>query len=159
MAARLWPIKWTILWAAACKARPVALRVGGRTRVNVTASAAGLLTMLGSPTYSVTKHGAVAFAEWLSATYGHRGVVVQAICPQGVDTRMLHEAGPAQEVLGRETVLSPEDVAAALVDGLRDDTRFFVLPHPEVLEMYRHKGADYDRWLAGMRRYQRTLNG
>lgn len=130
----------------------------GRGRFVVTASAAGLLTMLGSPTYSVTKHGAVAFAEWLSATYGHRGVVVQAICPQGVDTRMLHEAGPAQEVLGRETVLTPEDVAAALVDGLHDDTRFFVLPHPEVGDYYALRATQPDRWLAGMRKLQRRLD-
>ncbi|MBI4940958.1 MAG: SDR family oxidoreductase [Actinobacteria bacterium] len=130
----------------------------GRGRFVVTASAAGLLTMLGSPTYSVTKHGAVAFAEWLSATYGHRGVVVQAICPQGVDTRMLHEAGPAQEVLGRETVLTPEDVAAALVDGLHDDTRFLVLPHPEVGDYYALRATQPDRWLAGMRKLQRRLD-
>lgn len=130
----------------------------GRGRFVVTASAAGLLTMLGSPTYSVTKHGAVAFAEWLSATYGHRGVVVQAICPQGVRTRMLADAGPAQEVLGRETVLEPGDVAAALVDGLRDDDRFFVLPHPEVGDYYALRATQPDRWLHGMRKLQRRLD-
>ncbi len=130
----------------------------GRGRFVVTASAAGLLTMLGSPTYSVTKHGAVAFAEWLSATYGHRGVVVQALCPQGVRTRMLAEAGPAQEVLGRETVLAPDDVAAVLVDGLRDDERFLLLPHPEVGDYYALRATRPERWLAGMRKLQARLD-
>lgn len=129
----------------------------GHGRFVVTASAAGLLTMLGSPTYSVSKHGAVAFAEWLSATYGHRGVVVQAICPQGVRTRMLAEAGPAQEVLGRETVLEAQDVARALVEGLAHD-RFYVLPHPEVAGYYALRAQDPDRWLAGMRKLQDRLD-
>lgn len=129
----------------------------GHGRFVVTASAAGLLTMLGSPTYAVSKHAAVAFAEWLSATYGHRGVVVQAICPQGVRTRMLAEAGPAQEVLGHETVLEPDDVARALVEGLGHE-RFLLLPHPEVADYYRARATDPDRWLAGMRKLQRRLD-
>jgi NAD(P)-dependent dehydrogenase (short-subunit alcohol dehydrogenase family) len=129
----------------------------GSGRFVVTASAAGLLTMLGSAPYAVTKHAAVAFAEWLSATYGHRGVVVQAICPQGVRTRMLAEAGPAREVLGRERVLEPADVARALVDGLRDD-RFLILPHPEVADYYALRATRPDRWLAGMRKLQRRLD-
>ena len=103
----------------------------GGGRFVVTASAAGLLTMLGSPSYSVSKHAAVAFAEWLSATYRHRGVVVQAICPQGVRTRMYEEAGPLQEILSRDSALTPEDVAQSVWEALQDD-RFLVLPHPEV---------------------------
>jgi len=129
----------------------------GSGRFVVTASAAGLLTMLGSAPYAVTKHAAVAFAEWLSATYGHRGVIVQAICPQGVRTRMLAEAGPAREVLGRETVLEPEDVARALVEGLHHE-RFLVLPHPEVAGYYALRATQPDRWLAGMRKLQRRLD-
>jgi NAD(P)-dependent dehydrogenase (short-subunit alcohol dehydrogenase family) len=129
----------------------------GRGRFVVTASAAGLLTMLGSPTYAVTKHAAVAFAEWLSASYGHRGITVQAICPQGVRTGMLARAGAAQQVLGRETVLEPDDVARALLDGLRDD-RFLILPHPEVAGYYALRATEPDRWLAGMRRLQRRLD-
>jgi NAD(P)-dependent dehydrogenase (short-subunit alcohol dehydrogenase family) len=86
----------------------------GRGRFVATASAAGLLTMLGSPAYAVTKHGAVAFAEWLSATYRHRGVVVQAICPQGVRTRMLEDAGPLQQLLSHDVALEPEDIAEAM---------------------------------------------
>jgi NAD(P)-dependent dehydrogenase (short-subunit alcohol dehydrogenase family) len=135
---------------------PTWLETGGG-RFVVTASAAGLLTMLGSPTYSVTKHAAIGFAEWLSATYGHRGVVVQAICPQGVRTRMLEEAGPLQELLSHDSALEPEDVAEAAWHGLQDD-RFLILPHPEVAQYYALRATDTDRWLAGMRKLQRRLD-
>jgi NAD(P)-dependent dehydrogenase (short-subunit alcohol dehydrogenase family) len=135
---------------------PTWLETGGG-RFVVTASAAGLLTMLGSAPYSVTKHAAVGFAEWLSATYGHRGVVVQAICPQGVRTRMLEEAGPLQELLSHDTALEPEDVAEAVWQGLQDD-RFLILPHPEVAQYYALRATDTDRWLAGMRKLQRRLD-
>ncbi|WP_235950637.1 SDR family NAD(P)-dependent oxidoreductase [Phycicoccus flavus] len=128
----------------------------GSGRYVVTASAAGLLTMLGSPVYSVTKHGAVAFAEWLSATYRHRGVVVQAICPQGVRTRMLEDAGGLADLLGRDDVRTPEEVADLAVDALATD-RFLVLPHPEVAGYYGGRAADPDRWLAGMNRLQGRL--
>lgn len=128
----------------------------GAGRFVVTASAAGLLTLLGSPTYSVTKHGAVAFAEWLSATYRHRGVVVQAICPQGVKTAMLAGSGPLQELLSRDTALAPEDVAEAAWQALHDE-RFLVLPHPEVAGYYRTRAAETDRWLGGMNKLQRGL--
>ena len=100
---------------------------GRSGRFVVTASAAGLLTMLGSAPYSVSKHGAVAFAEWLRATYGHRGIVVQAICPQGVRTRMLDEAGPLKELLSRDRALEPEEVADVVWQALQGD-EFFVLP-------------------------------
>ncbi|MEH0843501.1 SDR family oxidoreductase [Micromonospora sp. CPCC 205711] len=128
----------------------------GSGRFVVTASAAGLLTMLGSPTYSVSKHACVAFAEWLSATYRHRGVVVQAICPQGVRTRMLDKAGPLQELLSHDAALTPEDVAEAMWQALHDD-RFLVLPHPQVASYYAHRAADTDRWLDGMNKLQRRL--
>jgi NAD(P)-dependent dehydrogenase (short-subunit alcohol dehydrogenase family) len=129
----------------------------GGGRFVVTASAAGLLTMIGSAPYSVTKHGSVAFAEWLSVTYGHRGVTVQAICPQGVRTQMLEDAGPLQELLSRDTALEPEQVADAFVAALADD-RFLVLPHPEVAGYYAARATDTDRWLAGMRRLQHRLD-
>ncbi len=103
----------------------------GGGRMVLTASAAGLLSMIGSAPYSVTKHAAVAFAEWLSITYGDRGVAVQAICPQGVATRMLDGSGPLQALLSRDAALAPEAVAEAWVASLADD-RFLVLPHPEV---------------------------
>ena len=136
---------------------PAWLETGGG-RFVVTASAAGLLTMLGSAPYSVSKHAAIGFAEWLSATYGHRGVVVQAICPQGVRTRMLEDAGPLQEVLSHDAVLEPEEVAEALWQGMQDD-RFLILPHPEVAQYYAHRATDTERWLAGMRRIQARLDG
>jgi NAD(P)-dependent dehydrogenase (short-subunit alcohol dehydrogenase family) len=130
---------------------------GGGGRFVVTASAAGLLTMLGSAPYSVTKHAAVAFAEWLSVTYGHRGVSVHAICPQGVRTRMLEESGPLKEILSRDRALEPEEVADALWDAM-DQDRFLVLPHPEVSGYYAHRAAHPEQWLAGMRRLQQRLD-
>jgi len=126
-------------------------------RFVVTASAAGLLTMLGSAPYSVSKHAAVAFAEWLSATYGHRGIVVQAICPQGVRTRMLDDAGPAGQALLAPEAIEPDDVADAFVASLVDD-RFLVLPHPQVADYYAARATQTDRWLAGMRNVQRGLD-
>ena len=135
---------------------PAWLETGGG-RFVVTASAAGLLTMLGSPTYSVTKHAAVAFAEWLSATYGDRGVTVQVICPQGVRTRMLEEAGPLQELLSHDTALTPADVAETVWQGLQDD-RFLILPHPEVADYYALRATDTDRWLSGMRKLRRKVD-
>lgn len=128
---------------------------GGGGRFVVTASAAGLLTMLGSPAYSVTKHGAVAFAEWLSATYRHRGVVVQAICPQGVKTRLYDEA-PAKELLDRDGTLEPADVADAVVESFADD-RFLILPHARVADYYAHRAARTDHWLHGMNKLQQGL--
>src|SRR5680860_1296155 len=141
---------------AAQRMVPTWLAAGGG-RFVVTASAAGLLTMLGSASYSVTKHGAVAFAEWLSATYGHRGVVVQAICPQGVRTAMLDNAGPLEELLSHDTALEPEEVAESVWQGLQDD-RFLILPHPEVRRYYERRATDTDRWLAGMRKLQNRLD-
>jgi NAD(P)-dependent dehydrogenase (short-subunit alcohol dehydrogenase family) len=130
-------------------------------RFVVTASAAGLLTMLGSAPYSVTKHAAVAFAEWLSATYGHRGITVQALCPQGVRTGMLEriaaESALLEQLLSHDTALEPEQVADAVWQALADD-RFLILPHPQVAEYYAERAADTDRWLAGMRRLQSRLD-
>jgi NAD(P)-dependent dehydrogenase (short-subunit alcohol dehydrogenase family) len=129
----------------------------GSGRFVVTASAAGLLTMLGAPAYSVSKHAAVAFAEWLSATYRHRGVVVQVICPQGVRTRMLLESGPTKDVLSHDGALEPEDVAEALWQAMQDD-RFLVLPHPEVAGYYAVRATETDRWLRGMNKLQQRLD-
>jgi NAD(P)-dependent dehydrogenase (short-subunit alcohol dehydrogenase family) len=130
----------------------------GRGRFVVTASAAGLLTMIGSAPYSVSKHAAVAFAEWLSITYGDRGVVVQAICPQAVATRMYERAGPLKEVLAHERVATPEEVADAAWEALHDG-RFLVLPHPEVAGYYALRATETDTWLAGMRRLQARVDG
>lgn len=128
----------------------------GEGRYVVTASAAGLLTMLGDLPYSVSKHATVAFAEWLSATYRHRGLVVQAICPQGVKTGMLSGSGPLAGLLSHDRALEPADVAEAAWQALADD-RFLVLPHPEVAGYYAGRAAGPDRWLAGMNKLQRRL--
>lgn len=128
----------------------------GAGRFVVTASAAGLLTMLGSATYSVSKHAAVAFAEWLAATYRHRGIAVHAICPQGVRTQMLEDSGPLRDLLVGDGACSPEEVAEALMTAIRDD-RFLVLPHARVADYYRSRAEDTDRWLAGMNGLQRGL--
>ena len=128
----------------------------GEGRFVVTASAAGLLTMLGDAPYSVTKHGAVAFAEWLSATYGSQGIDVHAICPLAVNTPMYENSGPLKPVLDRDPVLDPPAVAEALIDAMTDG-RFFVLPHPQVTDYYAFRAADPDRWLKGMRKIQGDL--
>jgi NAD(P)-dependent dehydrogenase (short-subunit alcohol dehydrogenase family) len=129
----------------------------GRGRFVVTASAAGLLTMLGSAPYSVSKHAAVAFAEWLSATYGHRGITVQVICPQGVKTRILDNAGPVRELLSHDIALEPEAVAETVWQALQDD-RFLILPHPQVQGYYEYRASNTDRWLAGMGKLQHRLD-
>lgn len=124
-----------------------------------TASAAGLLTQIGSAPYSVTKHAAVAFAEWLSITYGDRGICVSCLCPQGVRTNMLKESsekGPGAFLL--QNALEPEDVAEAVVRCMEEE-KFLVLPHPEVAEYFQRKASDYDRWLRGMRRLQAQIHG
>lgn len=115
----------------------------------MTASAAGLLTMLGAAPYSASKYAAVAFAEWLSLTYRDRGVVVQAICPQAVRTAMLHGLGELTEVAERDGTLTPEDVADEVWCALADD-RFLALPHSEVCRFYVHRATDADRWLKTM---------
>lgn len=128
----------------------------GSGRFVVTASAAGLLTSLGAAPYAVTKHGAIAFAEWLSATYRHRGIVVQAICPQGVQTDMLAATGPMRSILVSDGALTPDEVAEATWQAMQDD-RFLVLPHPQVADYYRTRADDTDRWLGGMNKLQRHL--
>ncbi|MFG3228518.1 SDR family NAD(P)-dependent oxidoreductase [Kitasatospora sp. NPDC048194] len=130
----------------------------GSGRFLATVSAAGLLTMLGSAPYAVTKHGALAFAEWLSATYRHRGITVHALCPQGVRTDMLASTGAVGEALLAPTALDPEDVAAEVMDALAHG-RFLILPHPEVAEYYRARATEPDRWIGGMNRLQRGLEG
>jgi len=117
-----------------------------------TASAAGLLTQIGSAPYSVTKHAALAFAEWLAITYGEQGLKVSVLAPQAVRTAMT--AGTDEGgVAGVDGMLEPDDVASKVVEGLADE-RFLILPHPQVLEYFQRKASDYERWLAGMRRLQ-----
>ena len=132
-----------------------------------TASAAGLLTQLGSATYAVTKHAAVGFAEWLNISYADQGVRVSCLCPMGVNTKLLYEGEQSGHPLGdlatravttAGEVLEPADVADSVLAAIEEE-RFLILPHAAVLDMYRQKATDYDRWLGGMRRYQRSLQG
>jgi NAD(P)-dependent dehydrogenase (short-subunit alcohol dehydrogenase family) len=124
-----------------------------------TASAAGLLTDLSAHAYSVTKHAAVAFAEWLSIAYGARGIRVSCLCPQGVRTPLLAQAAGLGGLPHLETgAIEPEAVAEAVVEGLASE-RFLILPHPEVQGFAERRAQDRDRWLAGMRRLRARLYG
>jgi NAD(P)-dependent dehydrogenase (short-subunit alcohol dehydrogenase family) len=128
-----------------------------------TASAAGLLTSPGDAPYAVTKHGAVAFAEWLSVTYGDRGIGVSVLCPLGVATPLLMDplaAGNAgaQAVAASGTIISAEQVADAVAEAIAAE-RFLILPHPEVGTFWAQKASDPDRWLAGVRRLISRQNG
>ncbi|AVV43525.1 SDR family NAD(P)-dependent oxidoreductase [Streptomyces sp. ID05-04B] len=125
----------------------------GRGRFVSTVSAAGLLTMIGAAPYSVTKHGAYAFAEWLSLTYRHRGIKVHAICPQGVRTDMLDATGSAGDLVLKPTAIEPRDVADALFKGIAED-RFLILPHPEVAGYHQLRAGDPERWLGNMNHLQ-----
>jgi NAD(P)-dependent dehydrogenase (short-subunit alcohol dehydrogenase family) len=155
--------QWAASWAVNVQAHVYAARAvlpsmlerGSGYLLN-TCSAAGLLTQPGDAPYAVTKHAAVAFAEWLALTYGDRGITVSALCPQGVRTPLLtggledhHLAGRAVAAAGK--ILEPEEVADAVVAGL-DAEKFLILPHPEVAEYVRRKATDPDRWLSGLRR-------
>lgn len=131
----------------------------GRGYFCSTASAAGLLSQIGSMPYSITKAAAVAFAETLQITYGDRGIRVSCLCPQGVNTDMLRQGdvpgvGTASSIVrAAGEVLEPEDVAAFTARAIRDEV-FLILPHPQVADFVQRKAADRDRWLAGMRKLQ-----
>jgi NAD(P)-dependent dehydrogenase (short-subunit alcohol dehydrogenase family) len=122
-----------------------------------TASAAGLLTEMGSAPYSVTKHAAVAFAEWLSIHYRDRGIGVSCLCPMGVETDMLLVDNPHVAYL-RLTSVTAEHVAESVIQGLASE-KFLILPHADVHDFFRHKADDYDRWLKGMRRLDKKITG
>ncbi|MDT0379281.1 SDR family oxidoreductase [Streptomyces sp. DSM 42041] len=128
----------------------------GHGRFVATVSAAGLLTMVGSAPYSVSKHAAYAFAEWLHLTYRHRGVHVHAVCPQGVRTDMLRGTGRAGDLVLAPNAIEPEAVADALLEAVAED-RFLVLPHPETAGQYALRATDPGRWLGGMNRLQQKL--
>jgi NAD(P)-dependent dehydrogenase (short-subunit alcohol dehydrogenase family) len=130
-------------------------RARGEGYFLATVSAAGLLTNLKAAQYSVTKHAALAFAEWLSVTYGDQGIRVSALCPQGVKTRLLDAADEFRALL-EPVALEPDVVAEAVVEGLADES-FLILPHPEVAKYFENKANDYDRWLGGMRKLQRSV--
>jgi NAD(P)-dependent dehydrogenase (short-subunit alcohol dehydrogenase family) len=148
----LWDKMWQVhgmahVWAARAVVPEMATR--GEGFFLVTASAAGLLNIAENAPYGVTKHAAVGFAEWLRIAYGRRGVRVACLCPQLVETDMVKngEGGSG----GGDGILSPEQVAEDVVRAMREE-KFLVLPHPEVLDYFRRKGQDYDRWLGGMQK-------
>ncbi|GAA1611701.1 SDR family oxidoreductase [Catellatospora bangladeshensis] len=158
-AANAWELAWRVNVLAHVHAAEALLPrwlAAGRGRLLVTASAAGLLTMLGNAPYAVTKHAAVSYAEWLRASYAHRGITVQALCPQGVRTPMLEASGPGGGVLLDPGAISAEEVAEAVVEALGGDS-FLVLPHGEVADFYQRRATDPDRWLRGMNRLQQDL--
>jgi len=146
---RIWEINVMAHVNAANALLPSMLERGKGYLLN-TCSAAGLLSQIGSAPYAVTKHAAVAFAEWLSITYGNRGVTVSVLCPQAVRTNMT--AGTENGgVAGVDGMIEPEELAEVTIAGLREEA-FLILPHEIVRTYYRRKGEDIDRWLAGMRR-------
>ncbi|WP_371550817.1 SDR family oxidoreductase [Streptomyces sp. NBC_00554] len=153
---KVWALAWDVNVMAHVRAAhellPAWLERGSGRFVS-TVSAAGLLTMIGAAPYAVTKHGAYAFAEWLSLTYRHRGLKVHAICPQGVRTDMLAATGSAGDLVLQPTAIEPEDVADALFAGIAED-RFLILPHPEVAGYYEARATDPDRWLTNMNHIQ-----
>ena len=118
-----------------------------------TASAAGLLTQIGSAPYSVTKAAALSLAEWLKITYGEKGIGVSCLCPQAVETAMTAQgAGTA----GVDGMISADECALDVIDAIKKD-RFLVTPHKEVLEYIQRKSSDYDRWISGMQRLQKKF--
>jgi NAD(P)-dependent dehydrogenase (short-subunit alcohol dehydrogenase family) len=156
---------WQAIWGVNVMAHVYAARAvipgmvaRGEGYILNTASAAGLLTNIGDAAYTVTKHAAVGFAEWLAITYGDDGIKVSCLCPQGVNTNMVRQAAAtsAGGVVIAEGLIEPEAVADAVIAGLAEE-RFLILPHPEVHEYVQRKAADPDRWLGGMRKLQRRI--
>ncbi|MFO1199610.1 MAG: SDR family oxidoreductase [Burkholderiaceae bacterium] len=155
-----WQLNWQVhVMAHLYAARAVlpGMRARGEGYLLSTASAAGLLTSLPSATYAVSKHAAVALAEWLSVKYGAQGIRVSVLCPQAVDTPMI--SGRAGSSAARaDGVMSVEDVADCVVAGIERE-EFLILPHPQVIEYFQRKAGGYDRWLGGMRKFAARLAG
>jgi NAD(P)-dependent dehydrogenase (short-subunit alcohol dehydrogenase family) len=152
---RIWDINvMAHVWAARHLV-PRMIARGGGYLLN-TASAAGLLSQIGSAPYAVTKHAAVGLAEWLAITHGDQGIKVSVLCPQAVRTAMT--AGNASGVASVDGMLEPEVVADACMRAIEAED-FLILPHPEVLEYMRRKAADYNRWIGGMKKLNRRFRG
>jgi NAD(P)-dependent dehydrogenase (short-subunit alcohol dehydrogenase family) len=155
---RDWELSWKVnVMAHVFAARAIlpGMLARGEGYLLQTISAAGLLSQIGSAPYSVSKHAALAFAEWLSIAHGDQGIKVSALCPMGVRTEMLRKAEFGGGSFLLDSALEPEQVADHVVKGLAEE-KFLILPHPEVSEYFQRKAADYDRWLRGMRRLQAT---
>jgi NAD(P)-dependent dehydrogenase (short-subunit alcohol dehydrogenase family) len=153
----VWERAWRInamahIWAARALLPEMVERGDGY--LLSTASAAGILTEVGTQVYSVTKHAAVSVAEWISINYGDAGVKVSCLCPLGVRTPMLEgalEESTSGAALLRDDLLEPSEVADMVVEAIRDE-RFLIFPHPQVAKYMAFKGGDNERWLKGMRR-------
>lgn len=151
---RIWDINLMAHIYAARAALPAMIARGDGYLLN-TASAAGLLSQIGSAPYAVTKHAAVSLAEWLSITHGDQGIKVSVLCPQAVRTAMT--ANNEDGVASVDGMIEPEQLCDTVIEAL-DEERFLVLPHPEVLTYIQRKAGDYDRWLKGMRKLNRAYN-
>ena len=152
---RIWDINvMAHVWAARHLVPRMAARGGGYL-LN-TASAAGLLSQIGSAPYAVTKHAAVGLAEWLAITHGDAGIKVSVLCPQAVRTAMT--AGNPDGVASIDGMMEPEVLADSVVKGIEAE-EFLILPHPEVLTYMRNKTNDYGRWIGGMRKLNRRFGG
>jgi len=152
---RIWEINVMSHIYAARHLVPRMAKRGGGTLLN-TASAAGLLTQIGSAPYAVTKHAAVAFAEWIAITHGRDGIKVSVLCPQAVRTAMT--ASNPDGVASVDGMIEPEQVAEVVTQALAEE-RFLVLPHPEVATYIQRKAGDYDRWIRGMQRLREKYEG
>ncbi|HKQ12152.1 MAG TPA: SDR family NAD(P)-dependent oxidoreductase [Steroidobacteraceae bacterium] len=147
---KIWEVNLMAHVYAARHLVPRMIARGGGYLLN-TASAAGLLSQIGSATYSVTKHAAVSLAEWIALTHGHEGIKVSVLCPQAVRTDMI--AGSEADVASVNGIMEPEELAEAVVAGLAAE-KFLILPHAEVAQYMQRKAQDRDRWIAGMNRLQ-----
>ena len=152
---RIWKVNMmSHVWTARHMVPRMLERGGGYFLI--TASAAGLLNQPGAAPYAVSKHAAVGFAEWLSLSHGDDGIGVSVLCPQAVRSEMTK--GHENSVASIDGMLEPDDVAQACVEAIVA-RQFLVLPHPQVLDYMRLKASDYDRWLGGMRKLNRTFIG
>lgn len=153
--------QWMKIWGVNVMAHVYAARAvlpsmiaRGSGHLLNTASAAGLLSQIGSATYSVTKHAAVGFAESLAITHGDQGIGVSVLCPQGVLTNMTKDQGDTPQA--GDGMLQPQDVAQCVIEALAEN-KFMILPHPQVAAYMQKKTADYDRWVGGMRKFRRKF--
>ena len=162
---RMWEVHVLAHLYAARAAIPGMVKRGGGYLLS-TASAAGLLSQFASLHYAVTKRAAISLAEWVAITHGHQGIKVSVLCPQAVETnitanspdRARMETGSGAGVASADGVVQPDEVAQVVIDAMREE-RFHILPHPEVAEYVKRKGADVDRWIGGMQRWQGSMFG